>query len=328
MKFGRTPVAEAEGGILAHSVKYQDINLKKGTVLSGEQVRLLAAAGCESVVIARLEATDLDENETARRVAVLIAGENVRPQRPRTGRNNIMAESSGLLVYDIERLDSINMTDEAITLAVLPPYSTVIAGQVVATVKIIPYGVDKASVSGIEKIQSGLPPLLGINGYNRLDIGFIQTFYPGMKEAVLNKTRNVLDNRLQRLDNRVSSEIRCEHEEGAIAEALEKLLAGGCEMILITGASATADRRDVIPVAIETAGGSITHLGMPVEPGNLLALGEFTGGHPVVVMPGCARSPAVNGFDWVLERLLAGIPVTREDIMRMGTGGYIKGSPL
>ena len=233
-----------------------------------------------------------------------------------------------MLVYDIERLDSINMTDEAITLAVLPPYSTVIAGQVVATVKIIPYGVDKASVSGIEKIQSGLPPLLDINGYNRLDIGFIQTFYPGMKEAVLDKTRNVLDKRLQRLDNRVSSEIRCEHEEGAIAEALEKLLAGGCEMILITGASATADRRDVIPVAIETAGGSITHLGMPVEPGNLLALGEFTGGHPVVVMPGCARSPAVNGFDWVLERLLAGIPVTREDIMRMGTGGYIKGSPL
>ena len=328
MKFGRMPVAEAEGGILAHSVKYQDINLKKGTVLSGEQVRLLAAAGCESVVIARLEHTDLDENETARRIAVLIAGKNVRPQRPRTGRNNILAESSGLLVYDIERLDSINMTDEAITLAVLPPYSTVTTGQVVATVKIIPYGVDKASVSGIEKIQSGLPPLLDINGYNTLDIGFIQTFYPGMKEAVLDKTRNVLDKRLQRLDNRVSSEIRCEHEEGAIAEALEKLLKGGCEMILITGASATADRRDVIPVAIETADGSITHLGMPVEPGNLLALGEFTGGHPVVVMPGCARSPAVNGFDWVLERLLAGIPVTREDIMRMGTGGYIKGSPL
>jgi molybdenum cofactor cytidylyltransferase len=328
MKFGRIPVAEAEGGILAHSVKYQDINLKKGTVLSEQQVRLLAAAGCESVVIARLEATDLDENETARRIAVLIAGKNVRPQRPRTGRNNILAESSGLLVYDIGRLDCINMTNEAITLAVLPPYSTVTTGQVVATVKIIPYGVDKASVSGIEKIQSGLPPLLGIKGYNRPDIGFIQTFYPGMKEAVLDKTRNVLDNRLQRLDNRVSSEIRCEHEEGAIAEALEKLLKGGCELILITGASATADRRDVIPVAIETAGGSITHLGMPVEPGNLLALGEFSGGHPVVVMPGCARSPAVNGFDWVLERLLAGIPVTREDIMRMGTGGYMKGSPL
>ena len=328
MKFGRTPVTEAEGGILAHSVKYQDINLKKGTVLSEEQVSLLAAAACESVVIARLEATDLDENETARRIAALIAGKNVRPQRPRTGRNNILAECPGLLVYDIERLDSINMTDEAITLAVLPPYSTVTTGQVVATVKIIPYGVDKASVSGIEKTQSGHPPLLDINGYNRPDIGFIQTFYPGMKEAVLNKTRSVLDNRLQRLDNRVSSEIRCEHEEGAIAEALEELLAGGCEMILVTGASATADRRDVIPVAIEAAGGSITHLGMPVEPGNLLALGESSGGRPVIGMPGCARSPAVNGFDWVLERLLAGIAVTREDIMRMGAGGYIKGSHL
>jgi len=62
--------------------------------------------------------------------------------------------------------------------------------------------------------------------------------------------------------------------------------------------------------------------------GNLLALGESSTGRPVICMPGCARSPAVNGFDWVLQRLLAGITVTREDIMRMGAGGYIKGSPL
>ena len=85
---------------------------------------------------------------------------------------------------------------------------------------------------------------------------------------------------------------------------------------------------DVIPLAIEAAGGRITHLGMPVEPGNLLVLGEFAADLPVICMPGCARSPAVNGFDWVLERLLAGIPVKREDIMRMGAGGYIKGSSL
>lgn len=328
MKFGRLPVTEAEGAILAHSVKYRDTSLKKGTVISAQHIRSLSRAGCESVVAARLEATDLDENETARRIAELVAGDNLRARRPGNGRSNILADRTGLLVYDSERLDTVNSADEAITLAVLPPHSVVEPGQAVATVKIIPYGVDRASVTRIETMQAELPPLIRVNAFNKLDVGFIQTCYPGMKEAILDKTRKVLDNRLHRLENRVNAEIRCEHEEGAIAEALGKLSKAGCDMILIAGASATADRRDVVPVAVEAAGGRITHLGMPVEPGNLLALGESSSGHPVISMPGCARSPAVNGFDWILERLLAGISVTRQDIMRMGAGGYIKGSSL
>jgi molybdenum cofactor cytidylyltransferase len=47
------------------------------------------------------------------------------------------------------------------------------------------------------------------------------------------------------------------------------------------------------------------------------------GGHPVLGAPGCARSPKENGFDWVLMRLLAGLPVPREDITGMGVGGLL-----
>ena len=39
--------------------------------------------------------------------------------------------------------------------------------------------------------------------------------------------------------------------------------------------------------------------------------------------PGCARSPKENGFDWVLMRLLAGLPVSRADITGMGVGGLL-----
>lgn len=329
MQFDRTPVAGAAGGILAHSVKYSSINLKKGTVLSTEHTRLLAKAGCESVVIARLEVTDLDENEAARRIAARISGENARNQNPIAGRSNIISEVSGVLVYESAELDRFNLVSEAVTIAALPPYSVVKTGQAVATIKIIPYGVDEQIVRRIEQMHPHLPPLLRITAFNKLDVGFIQTFYPGMKQSILDKTRKILDDRLQRLGgSKVILEERCEHHEGAITEAFNKLLGTGCRMILIAGASATADRRDVIPLAIEAAGGGITHLGMPVEPGNLLVLGEFSDDCPIIVMPGCARSPAVNGFDWVLERLLAGIPVTREDIMLMGAGGYIKGSSL
>ena len=329
MQFGRIPVVSAAGGILAHSVKYNGKTLKKGTVLSAEQVRLLAESGCESVVIARLEATDLDENETARRIAARISGENVRSNDPSAGRSNIISEVSGLLVYESAELDRFNLVSEAVTVAALPPCTVIEAGQAVATIKIIPYGVDVQIVRRIEQMHPDQPPLLRVTVFNQLDVGFIQTFYPGMKQSILDKTRKILDGRLQRLGgSKVIMEERCEHHEGAITVAINRLLGSGCRMILIAGASATADRRDVIPAAIEDAGGKVTHLGMPVEPGNLLVLGEFSADCPVIVMPGCARSPAVNGFDWVLERLLAGLPVTREDIMLMGAGGYIKGSSL
>ena len=96
--------------------------------------------------------------------------------------------------------------------------------------------------------------------------------------------------------------------------------------MLVAGASAIVDRRDVIPAAIERRGGTIEHFGMPVDPGNLLLLGRL-GEVPVLGLPGCARSPKVNGFDWVLQRLLAGLPVGAEDIMRMGAGGLLAEIP-
>ncbi len=71
------------------------------------------------------------------------------------------------------------------------------------------------------------------------------------------------------------------------------------------------------------AGGEVVHLGMPVDPGNLLMLGRLDG-VPAIGVPSCARSPKVNGFDWVLERVMAGLHVTAQDIMDMGAGGLLK----
>ena len=98
-----------------------------------------------------------------------------------------------------------------------------------------------------------------------------------------------------------------------------EILAVGAELVIVFGASAIADRRDVIPAALSAIGGAIEHFGMPVDPGNLLLLGDAQG-RPVLGAPGCARSPKENGFDWVLMRLLAGLAVPREAITGMGVG--------
>ena len=112
------------------------------------------------------------------------------------------------------------------------------------------------------------------------------------------------------------------HEREALAQALDEVLDAGAELVIVFGASAIADRRDVIPAALEAVGGKVEHFGMPVDPGNLLMIGD-AGGRPVIGAPGCARSPKENGFDWVLMRLLAGLKVPREDITGLGVGGLL-----
>ena len=112
------------------------------------------------------------------------------------------------------------------------------------------------------------------------------------------------------------------HETKALAKALDEVLKAGAEMVVVFGASAIADTRDVIPAAVEAVGGRIEHFGMPVDPGNLMLVAEANG-RPVLGAPGCARSPKENGFDWILMRLLAGLPIKRSDITGLGVGGLL-----
>ena len=165
--------------------------------------------------------------------------------------------------------------------------------------------------------------LVSVTPFIEHGVGLVLTRLPGTKETVLDKTTTVLRNRLEALGSYLAADIRCDHTEDAVAGAIETLLEKGCAPVLVYGASAIVDRRDVVPAAIERVGGTVDHFGMPVDPGNLLLLGR-RGPVPVVGLPGCARSPKVNGFDWVLQRLLAGLPVEPADIMRMGAGGLLK----
>jgi molybdenum cofactor cytidylyltransferase len=143
----------------------------------------------------------------------------------------------------------------------------------------------------------------------------------------LDKNRAALDARLEPLGSSIVFERRVTHEIGAVAEAIATAATAGADPILLFGASAIADRRDVLPAALERAGGHIDALGMPVDPGNLLMSGRLEG-RSVLGLPGCARSPRMNGFDFVLWRVLAGLPVGRLEIAAMGVGGLLADSPV
>lgn len=325
MKFGEVRVDDAEGLILAHSMRLPGAMLKKGRVLTAADVRALKQAGINFVTGATLEPGDLGEDEAARLLAQALAGESVTVGPAFSGRCNLFAARRGLLAIDRERLDRLNLVDEAVTVATVVPYSVVAPRQMVATIKIIPFGVDRRVVEACIAFASSGGALVSVRGFRPRSVGLILTTLPGTRDGVLQTAAAVTRARVTALDGDVVQEQRCAHEIGALERAFAKALAAGCEMVLVVGASATVDRRDVVPSAIERAGGTVDHFGMPVDPGNLLLLGRI-GTVPVVNLPGCGRSPKANGLDWVLSRLAADVALKPSDIMRMGAGGLLKES--
>ena len=322
MKFGPMAPAEALGAIAVHSIRKGDLVLKKGTRIGEAEAAALQAAGIDEIVVARIEPGDVPEDEAAADIAAAVAGEGVRVDRAFTGRANLFAEAAGVLLLDRAAIDRLNRVDPAITLATLPAFAPVVAGKMIATVKIIPFAVEARSRDRAMVVADEAKPLVRVAPYRVKQIGVVSTLLPGLADKVIEKTLKILGDRIAPAGAAIVAERRVPHESRALAQALDEVLQAGAELVIVFGASAIADRRDVIPAAVEAIGGAIGHFGMPVDPGNLLLIAEAQG-RPVLGAPGCARSPKENGFDWVLMRLLAGLEVKGEDIAGMGVGGLL-----
>jgi molybdenum cofactor cytidylyltransferase len=322
MKFGAVAPAEAKGGIVVHSIRKGGLVLKKGTVVGDAEIAALAAAGVAAITVARLEPGDVSEDAAAAELAAAVAGDGVTVDRAFTGRANLFAESAGVVVVDSARVDRFNEVDPDITLATLAGFAPVVAGKMIATVKIIPFAVARAARDEALAVAREAAPLVRIAPYRIRKVGVISTVLPGLADKVIEKTLRVTAERLAPAGAAIVAERRVPHETAALARALDEILAGGAELVLVFGASAIADRRDVIPAAVEAIGGTLEHFGMPVDPGNLMLVASARG-RPVLGAPGCARSPKENGFDWVLVRLLCSLPVRRSDLTAMGVGGLL-----
>ncbi|WP_019954903.1 molybdopterin-binding protein [Yoonia vestfoldensis] len=316
MKFGPVPVAEALGVILAHAVQAGETVLRKGQVLTAADIAALQGAGLGHVTVARLDAGDLDENAAAAKLARSLAGDHVSVSAAATGRVNLFADAAGIVSLDAAAIGRFNAVNPMITVATLPQYTRVAAGNMIATIKIISYAVPGADVdraAGMAVALRILPPLYRTATLIETQLG----------EAPSEKGREALAKRLSRFDVALDDRCLSPHEISGLSAALDT--AKG-EVIFILTASATSDIDDVGPAALRAAGGTVSQFGMPVDPGNLLFLGDLRG-RPVIGLPGCARSPALNGADWVLERVICGRSPAPDDFAAMGVGGLLKEIP-
>lgn len=324
MKYGTFDLTESEGVMLAHSIRLGSGRFTKGLVLTAAHVADLAKDGIRSVTGVRLDDGDLTEDEAAARIASSIPRDRMRFTEAATGRVNIYAMVDGLFVADKSVVDGLNSVDPAITLACLADHTRVRAGDMLATIKIIPLAVSSLIVDAALSILARGGPFQ-LKPFSPRKVTLVATELPTLKSSVMDRTARLLSKRLHDVGGRLMNEVRVAHEKQALTKVLQEISSDGSSepaMIIIFGASAVADSEDVLPAAIRAAGGVVDHIGMPVDPGNLLVLGRL-GERPVIGAPGCARSPKENGFDWILDRIMAGETPTRSDIAAMGVGGLL-----
>ena len=325
MIFAQVAPDQALGGILAHSVQVKARRLKKGIVLGPDDIAALQAAGITGISVAQLEPGDVAENDAAAALAQALLDQDTPAgacahleQTPAfTGRVNLLASGPGVAVLDIAAIEAVNLVHPMITLATVPPFAQMRAGGMVATIKIISYAVSgrdlaRACVLARGAIRLARPVL------TRADL--IVTTAPG---GAGQKGVDAIHARLDALGVNLENIIEISHKQG---ELQEKIQASTAELLLILTASATSDIADVAPAALVAAGGTIERFGMPVDPGNLLFFGTQAG-RAVIGLPGCVRSVALNGADWVLSRIVCGQTLTSAEVAAMGVGGLLKEIP-
>jgi molybdenum cofactor cytidylyltransferase len=331
MKFGPVSLDQAEGKILGHNIAGLDGRraLRKGKPLTAADVAALREMGRQVVYVADLDPDDVDEDRAARRVAEAAMGDGVRLSGPASGRVNFLATALGVLRVDVERLTRLNEC-EGITLATLTSHTAVQPRQMVATVKIIPFAVPEATLRQAEQIALEGGPLIRVDALPPRPVSVILSGSPSVRERVIADFEPPLRARIEALGSSIQAldfvPLEDEHGEFALAERLRQHAAAGAGLIVLAGETAIMDRHDIAPRAIERAGGQVTCVGAPVDPGNLLLI-AYLGAVPILGAPGCARSRKVNVVDWVLPRLLAGDRLTRRDIVGLGHGGLLEDVP-
>lgn len=319
MRFGPLAVGDALGAVLAHTTRAGERVLKKGRVLAAADLAALAAAGLAQVVCAVLAPGEIDEDAAAAAVAEALGGGALRLDHTGTGRTNLHAATGGVVDVDPAAIAAANAVGEAIAISTLAAYAPVAAGDLVATVKVIPFAVPGAEV---EAARAAAREGVAVRAWRGRRAGLVLTRFASTAASVLDRAATAQRTRLARCGATLVREERVAHDAGEVAAAIGGLVADGADLVLVLGASAIMDRADVIPAGLERAGGRVLRFGIPVDPGNLLLLGAL-GDAVVLGVPGCARSLTRSGFDWVLERACAGLPLAPAALAGLGVGGLL-----
>ena len=321
MKIQSLRPLESIGLVLAQTYNLTSKTISKGTFVTNEIVDYFKMGNVQTILCAVPEEGDIHEDEAAEAISNAIDKNQTYAEKASTGRVNFKSQSLCLVRYERHLIREVNLVDESIAFSIVEHNQLIAKNDLIATLKIIPFFTKKKYLDQVIKILAK-NELFKIHSLKKKEVTLIQTCFEWQKRSIFKATSNVTRGRLEALGCPLKKETLIPHDHKSLCSEIRSSIDSGAQVLLISGASAITDRSDHIPKAILSVGGEIIQYGLAVDPGNLLLIGKI-GDTNIIGMPGCARSPKLNGFDWVLQLLMANIPINKEELADMGAGGLL-----
>jgi molybdopterin biosynthesis enzyme len=323
----KIPVQESIGMMLPHDLtriipgQFKGRAFKRGHVIRQEDVDVLLSMGKEHIYAFDLSQGLVHEDDAARRIAESAAGQGLRLTDPCEGRVNIIAERRGLLSIDVDRLQRLNMVPDVV-FATLHTGQFVTRGRAVGGVRVVPLVVSEETLAEAQAVCTSGPfiqvkPLLFAN------VGVITTGSEVYSGRIEDGFGPVIRRKFKELGSTVMDQVFVSDDTAMTVAAIEDFISGGADMVVLTGGM-SVDPDDQTPASIKAAGADIITYGAPTFPGAMFLL-AYIGNVPVLGLPGCVMYHRASIFDLIVPRILAGETVTREDVVKLGHGGFCAG---
>lgn len=317
------PVEEAVGLPLAHDIteivpgERKGPAFRRGHVIRPEDVGKLLDLGKAHIYVMELEAGELHEEDAARRLARAAAGPNISLTEPVEGRVNLVAEISGLLKVDADRLYRFNGLGDLI-LATLPSNRYVNRRDVVAGTRTIPVFVKEDLIEKAEAVCKE-KPIVTILPVSARRIHLIVTGSEVYTGRIKDGFEPVVRRKVGALGSEVEATKFAPDDPDRIASLIQESHQAGAEIILVSGGM-SVDPDDQTPEGIRRSGAKVECHGFPVLPGSMFLM-AYLKETPILGLSGCVLHDSVTAFDLLLPRLLAGERIARSDIVALGYGG-------
>ncbi|NLD04468.1 MAG: molybdopterin-binding protein [Synergistaceae bacterium] len=336
MKITVIPLEEAIGRPLAHDLTQIDAvnhkksaRFKKGQVITEEDITTLKDMGRENLSVMEMMPGEVHEDDAAMQLAEVLCGDNLSVTPPEEGRCNLVATSSGILLYLAETVNKVNQDPDWV-LSALAPHRPVLKGQTVAGFRIRPLVIEDYRVERAVAVVRGSKPF-EVLPFRDLKVAVVTTGKEIVDKRVQDAFRPKLDEKLSRLSGSVIGQSFCTDSLEQIAEAINKFLDEGAKVIICTGGM-SVDADDRTPGAIRSVCRKISFQGSPALPGAMIMLGYAKSpvdGEDVAVIgaPACVAFDDRTALDKLLPFVFAGIE-PGDLVRRWGVGGLCEHCPV
>lgn len=323
MKLMRTE--EAVGQMLCHDItqiipgKVKGPVFRKGHIITEEDIPVLLSVGKDHVYIWETNENMLHENDAAQILYELCRSEHMHPSEVKEGKIELIADCDGLLKIDRSKLQAVNSLGEMM-IACRHGDFPVKKGDKIAGTRIIPLIIEKEKMERAKEAAPG-GEIFRILPWKQKKAGIVTTGNEVFHGRIEDAFTPVVIRKLEEYGAEIIGHEICSDDHEMITAAIRKLLDAGADMILCTGGM-SVDPDDRTPLAIRNTGARIVSYGAPVLPGAMFLLSYYGREDiPIVGLPGCVMYAKRTVFDLVLPRLIAGDPVEKEDLDRLGEGG-------